>query len=322
MREQPVRMLSDRAFTYFLQLAETLNYTKTAHLLGISQPALTQHIKKLETKLQTDLFYTNGKQLRLTRAGEIMRAAIVDVYDVMSEAIKSIHDENLTTRGKISIGMSASIEDKVLTDFITAYFQQYPEVEVSLFTVSRHEVWELLDKNMLDIAILYLPAEILRKHRDYSSHRVFQDELLFLHHEESLRSLEKITFDIAAEFPWVTYPQNYFVAQVIQEAFENLNFTKPQSVAHFTKPEQMFRFSNETHTTTALPRSFFQAHRQEAALQALPFDPPILMDLSFVFRKDKLDVPRIKHFFEVFGQYVESESYISRLKNIHLKERL
>ena len=316
MKEQPGRILSDRAFTYFLQLAETLNYTKTAHLLSISQPALTQHIKKLEQNLETELFYYSGKTLHLTKAGEIMRQAITEVYEVMEEAVKQVHDENMSTRGKISIGMSASIEDRVLTDFITDYFKRYPEVEVSLLTVSRHEVWEMLDRNQLDIAMLFLPSSVLKKRREYQSQVVFQDELLFLHHEEELKGQDSISFAQASQYPWVTYPQNYFVAQVIQDAFENLNFTKPKSVARFTKPEQMLRFSNQTGATTALPGSFIEAHQGETALEALPFEQPILMDLAFVFRKERLEVPRIHHFLDVFNDYIISETYLSRLKNI------
>lgn len=316
MKDERVKILSNRGFTYFLQLAETLNYTKTAQLLGISQPALTQQIKKLESKVQSKLFYTTGKHLHLTKAGEVLRTGIIEVYDVLTDVVKRIHDENSNTQGKITIGMSASIEDKVLTDFITNYFKEYPEIEISLFTVSRQNVWELLDKDELDIAVLYLPVEEINKRKDFAIRQIFQDELLFLHHQPELQDLKVISYAEASKYPWVSYPQNYFVAQVIQEAFEKANFTKPQSIARFTKPEQMFRFSNETGTPTALPKSFFNVHQQEGALSALRFEPPIMMDLAFVFRKDKLAVPRIKHFFDVFDNYVSTENYVSRLKNI------
>lgn len=313
MKDQPSSIISSRAFAYFLQLADTLNYTKTASLLGISQPALTQQIKKLEKKLETTLFATNGKQLHLTEAGQIMRDAVENIYDILIDAAEKIHDENLSTTGKITIGISASVEDKVMTEFITNYYKQYPDITVTLLMVGRKEVWEFLESNRIDIAVLYLPKEVLSKWRDYESINIIEDELLFLHHNQALEKLQRISYEAALAFPWVTYPKSYFVSQVIQSAFADQSLPKPEGVAHFTKPDQMFRFSNETGINTALPRSFFQAHRQEGQLEAIPFDPPIAMDLSFVYRKEKLEIPRISHFLKEFMSYVSTEDYISRL---------
>lgn len=41
-------ILSAKSLRYFLQLIETMNYTQAAQILGITQPALTQQVKKLE----------------------------------------------------------------------------------------------------------------------------------------------------------------------------------------------------------------------------------------------------------------------------------
>ncbi len=48
MKTKQENIFSSKTLSYFLQLAETMNYTQAAQLLGITQPALTQQIKKLE----------------------------------------------------------------------------------------------------------------------------------------------------------------------------------------------------------------------------------------------------------------------------------
>lgn len=59
----------------FLTLCETRNYTKTATLLNITQPAVTQHIKYLEGYYQTKLLYYDEKRrLHLTEHGKLLRA--------------------------------------------------------------------------------------------------------------------------------------------------------------------------------------------------------------------------------------------------------
>ena len=56
----------------FLTACQCMNYTKTAELLHITQPAVTQHIHFLEEYYQAKLFLYEGKKLKLTAAGEML----------------------------------------------------------------------------------------------------------------------------------------------------------------------------------------------------------------------------------------------------------
>ena len=76
--------------TCFLKLAETLNYTKTAEELFISQPAVTRHINSLEDELGVKLFDRSVKRnITLTEAGKIY-------FDGLKKC-KGIYEETLST---------------------------------------------------------------------------------------------------------------------------------------------------------------------------------------------------------------------------------
>lgn len=62
-------MLDYRVFT-FIKVCETLNFTQAAKELHITQPAVTKHIKALETEYQTKLFTFSGKYCQLTQSGK------------------------------------------------------------------------------------------------------------------------------------------------------------------------------------------------------------------------------------------------------------
>lgn len=313
MKDHPNKLLSSRTFTYFLQLTDTLNYTKAAQLLGISQPALTQQIKKMEASVGTPLFENHGKQLQMTEAGKIMKRTIDSVYEILIEGTESIQQESSVTSGKITIGVSASVQDKVLTDFIIDYYRMYPNIEISLMMVGRKEVWDFLDKNKIDIAILYLPDGMLKKWKSYEATSIIKDEVLFIHNNPEFYGKTSITYGESMELPWATYPKTYFVSEVIQSAFHSQEFRLPEAVVHFTRPDQMLRFARATGVYTVVPKSFFEPYRHKENLHALPFEPPIKMNLSFIYRKEKLKIPRVKHFFETFFTYIEDEDYLSRL---------
>lgn len=72
MQTKTEKIFSSKTLSYFLRLTDTMSYTQSAQLLGITQPALTQQIKKLEHAVGAPLFYTLGKKLRLTDAGYTM----------------------------------------------------------------------------------------------------------------------------------------------------------------------------------------------------------------------------------------------------------
>ena len=69
----------------FLDVCDTLSYTRTAQRLNITQPAVSQHISHLEAVYGTKLFSYSNRRLSLTEAGEVLR----DALTVMA------HDERL-----------------------------------------------------------------------------------------------------------------------------------------------------------------------------------------------------------------------------------
>ena len=61
----------------FLSLCETKSYTKTAAILHLTQPSVTQHIKYLEHFYQCPLFHYDGKQVEMTEAGQYLRDKVI-----------------------------------------------------------------------------------------------------------------------------------------------------------------------------------------------------------------------------------------------------
>ncbi|MFK5279139.1 LysR family transcriptional regulator, partial [Lacticaseibacillus paracasei] len=162
MKTKQERIFSSKTLTYFLQLAETMNYTQAAQLLGITQPALTQQIKKLERTVGAPLFYSVGKKLHLSDAGQTMLKSTHEIYEILNQTTDEIQQTTSATVGKINIGLLSSIEDSAFIAFIAHYYQLNPEVEVTLRMMTRHEIWESLENNQIDLAIMNLPDETIK----------------------------------------------------------------------------------------------------------------------------------------------------------------
>lgn len=314
MQTHPEKIVASKAFAYFLQLSKTMNYTQSAKMLGITQPALTQQIKRLEKSVGASLFYSVGKQLHLTEAGKTLQKMVEDIYEIVAEATEQIQLESDEKRGKIRIGISASIEDKVFLAFIIDYYRRHTDVQIDFLVVGYHELWEGFEQNKLDLAILYLPNEVDERLQNYDIWSIAKDEIVFVHPASIKADQEPITYEKAITFPWTSYPYSYFVSKVLQSAFKKQQTNLPEVIAHFTKPGQLLKFSQAIEVCTALPKSYFLAHRhQEEGLLVSSFDPPIPMELSFVIPKEKREVPRIALFFEEFEKFLKNQDYLTYL---------
>ena len=305
------QIFSSKTLSYFLKLTETMNYTQAAQLLGITQPALTQQIKKLEHAVGAQLFYSVGKKLHLSEAGKTMLVTVKQIYSLLNEATDAIQQDSSADRGKITIGMLSSIDSSVIGNFISHYYNLHPNVEVSLYMFSLKEIWDSLENNQIDLAIMYLPDENIKNWHPYASKKINDESLLFLHHAHTNRT--SITFKEALANPWVTYPKGYYLEQLIEEAFRNQMVDLPKSAASFSTPFQLIRFAKQSNVDTALPASFYCSHRDSIDLEALPFTPAINFELSFVYRKDKITIPRISSFMQAFDKYLTVKDYNTRL---------
>ena len=64
--------MDDFRLRVFITAAKTLNFTKCAEQLYISQPAVSKHIGELESRYKVQLFERSGSRLALTEAGRVM----------------------------------------------------------------------------------------------------------------------------------------------------------------------------------------------------------------------------------------------------------
>lgn len=88
-----------KQLTYFIVLAEEGNYLRAAHRLGISQPALSIAIKKLEEELGTQLFFSFGRQRELTNTGLRLLENPRNLVSLYQQAIDDVSHINQKTHG-------------------------------------------------------------------------------------------------------------------------------------------------------------------------------------------------------------------------------
>ncbi len=152
-------MLDFRIAT-FLKLCETKSYTKTAKLLGITQPSVTQHVKYLQNKYNCKLFVYENKMLRLTPEGEFFRRQ-AELMVKMSEKIYS-DLQRMGENEKIRFGFPSELGEQKAVDIIAELSKKDESVAVSMTSGNTAEMLRMLASGQLDFVIadkLYADAQ-------------------------------------------------------------------------------------------------------------------------------------------------------------------
>ncbi|WP_170766709.1 LysR family transcriptional regulator, partial [Ruegeria lacuscaerulensis] len=115
---------------YFLALAETLNFTRAAEQCYVSQPALTQAIKRLETELGGDLVVRDGRFTELTELGKSLRGHFQQI-DQTRHLVRST--AKAVTSGEVAelnIGLMCTIGPGVLSGMLDAFRMEHPMISI------------------------------------------------------------------------------------------------------------------------------------------------------------------------------------------------
>lgn len=135
---------------YFLALADTLNFTRVAEQCYVSQPALTQAIKRLEGDLGGDLIKRGGRFAELTDLGKSLRKDFEDINRIRLLAKKTSKDIVFCEVAELNIGVMFTIGPQLLAGMLNSFQMSYPMLSVVLHDVTPSSITDLLLTGSLD----------------------------------------------------------------------------------------------------------------------------------------------------------------------------
>lgn len=166
---------SSNELIYFGELANTLNFSRAAERIGISQPSLSTAIKRLEQAIGTELFNRSKNGVKLTPAGKRLQShakQLLQLWDtVKSETLASHHH----VQGSISFGCHPAVAIHALPGFLPALILKYPKLEIQLKHDLSRKILEGIINLSIDIGIVVNPIT----HNDLVIQKLYQDKVTF-----------------------------------------------------------------------------------------------------------------------------------------------
>ena len=161
---------------YFIAVAESGSVSKAAEKLYISQPSLSQYLKRLEGKLGVSLFDHSSSPLKLSYIGERYYDYVLQVRRMdenIRQEMKDIQDE---AGGRLRLGMALWRGACFLPDIFPAFHVQYPKIRIELFEGRFNQLQGALMSDNIDIAVA--PVSRDSDFRNLTFEALFEERIL------------------------------------------------------------------------------------------------------------------------------------------------
>ncbi|MDF4141935.1 LysR family transcriptional regulator [Lactobacillus kefiranofaciens] len=311
-------ILSAKSLRYFLQLIDTMNYTQAAQILGITQPALTQQVKKLEHAIGAPLFGQMGKKLYLTEAGKEMESAAVELLNTINGVVSDIQEYTQADKGHISIGILNTLNTSIFYQFLHSFNKKYPDVTFTIDYFDRKELWRRLDTNLIDLAIMYLPDNTKKEETNlrhqYNHQDIRSDRLIILTHKNTVEAGKTYPVSRFLNRKWVAYPDDCYLTPLMKEYFGKKNeLNIPVKIA---STKEMIQLAEGTDYDTFITQSYYDSHSKE--IEDSNLTPVYLQGerefhISYVYRKGKLEIPRMQNLLKEWENFLAKHEDFSKL---------
>ena len=147
-----------RVLRYFLTVAKEQSFTKAAEQLHITQPTLSRQLAALEEELGTDLFVRSGRSITLTDEGILLKRRALELIDLEERIVDEIKGTEEVIEGKVTIGCGEFAAVETLAQICEKYREKYPLVQIAIHTATADEVWEMMNKGLVDIGMFLEPV--------------------------------------------------------------------------------------------------------------------------------------------------------------------
>jgi len=136
----------------FVAIAETGSFTRAAEIVHKTQSAVSMQMRRLEERVARPIFVRDGRASKLTEDGERLLDYARRMVKLNLEALATFSDTDLC--GRVRLGVPDDYADRYLPEIMARFSRAYPGVELTVVCEPTDALFERIDANELDLAIV------------------------------------------------------------------------------------------------------------------------------------------------------------------------
>ena len=196
---------------YFLDSAETENFSATAKKFGVPASDISQSIKRLEKELQIPLFERRANRILLNEKGMAFYKKTKEALSLLESAVSEVRDDG--SSGKIKIAINCN--RRIVMQAIEKFCSLYPEVDI----MTRYSVYSGLEDFHLIVSSEPPPSQ------SFKGEKIITEEIcLAVNTNTPLASAEQIDRSLLENESFITMDENSNLYKTTQQICANLGF--------------------------------------------------------------------------------------------------
>ncbi|SFU09354.1 LysR family transcriptional regulator [Sedimentitalea nanhaiensis] len=201
-----------RGLEVFEALARTGSVAQAAELTGLSQPAVSQQLRNLETALGTDLIDRARRPMRLTPAGRGFLARTQTVLAELRQAQSELTVMDLSHLGTLSIGLIDDFDNDLTPRLVTILADSLTGCRFKLITAPSHEISTAMQAGRFHIAVA---ASTNRVQQGVVEYPLVRDPFMLVAPRGAIGSADEI-LQGAHGLPLLRYAREQLIGQQIE----------------------------------------------------------------------------------------------------------
>ena len=174
----------------FVTVADTLSFTRSAELLGLSQPTVSQHVRKLELAAGRTLIARDTRNVQLTDNGDALLGFARTILAAHDQA--SNYFTGSAMRGRLRFGSADDLALTQLPQILRDFRQLYPRINLELTIGQSGALARRLRAGQLDL--IFIKSET----NDPLGRLVRRDRMVWVGHKST-------TLDAVSPVPLISY---------------------------------------------------------------------------------------------------------------------
>ncbi|MGM7634915.1 LysR family transcriptional regulator [Bacillus sp. Hm123] len=215
----------------FVTVVEKKNFSKAAEELHMTQPAVSQYIRKLEESVGVRLLERTNKYVRLNKAGEIVfhhAKEITGLYKKMQHLVDDLANE---ASGPLSIGASYTFGEYILPHLVANMQQNYPNIQPTVTIGNTADISNLVISHQLDVGIV---EGHFKTEQPLQTEEIAKDSMVIIAspaHPLSNKDGEVTTKDLEQQ-TWILRESGSGTREAAEHAFQRLHIS-PAHIVNF-----------------------------------------------------------------------------------------
>jgi DNA-binding transcriptional LysR family regulator len=266
----------------FHMVAKTKSFSKTAKLLFMTQPGVSNHVSQLEVQVGSRLILRDRGTFKLTKEGKLVFKYAEKVETTAMELQNAI--QALKMEAKLVVRVATTpVYSRLMMPFILDSFQKKnPDIVIKLDLGSSDDMLKTVLSMQNDVVI----AANQKASKKLQAFPLIREDLVLITcNDHPLSKKNSVSLEEVAKYPLVIREEGSSTKKVVREAFESMNI-KPSVLIEVTSTEFIKEWVSQGKGVSILIRRAVSEDERKH-LRVVPLEEPLSLEVSVLFLKSR-----------------------------------